>query len=117
MRVLVVDDEEPIRRLVSRYGARQRWRVITAAQPKEALAALKAGQFDLAFLDVNLCDGLDGIDLARKLRDRDPALRVVMMSGDPTNAARVEAAGLGPMLPKPFDLSQLGAILDTERRP
>lgn len=107
MRVLVVDDDEGIRRLLARYGAGQHWQVVTASNPQEALAAFIPGHFQMAFLDVDMGDDVDGIGLARKLRDLDPSLRVVMMSGDPANNSRIEAAKLGPMLAKPFELSAL----------
>lgn len=107
MRVLVVDDDEGIRRILARYGAGQQWQVVTASNPQEALAALNPGHFQTAFLDVDMGEGIDGIRLAQKLRALDPDLRIVMMSGDSANTSRIEAAELGPMLAKPFELSAL----------
>ncbi len=113
MRVLVVDDEEPIRRLLARYGGEQQWQVVTAENPQQVLAIFNPKNFQAAFIDVNMGDGIDGIELAQKLRDLDPDLRIMMMSGDPANNSRIEAAELGPVLAKPFSLSGLEELVES----
>lgn len=117
MRVLVVDDEEPIRRLIARYGAEQRWQVVAAENPQHALTVFSPRNFQAAFIDVNMGDGIDGIELAVKLLDLDPDLRIMMMSGDAANNSRIEAAGLGPMLAKPFELSALEELVKSRALP
>jgi DNA-binding response OmpR family regulator len=111
MRALIVDDEPSILKLLTRILTRGGWNVCCAANDREALEAFKPAYFEIAFVDVNISDGLDGIILARRLRELDPALRIVMMSGEPANAARVEAAGLGTLLRKPFDLPLVDSLL------
>ncbi len=60
-RILVVDDEEAIRRLLARYVTGLNWQVVTVSNPQEALAAFNPGQFQTAFLDVDMGDAIDGI--------------------------------------------------------
>lgn len=115
--VLVVDDDASIRNLFIRLGAQYRWEVTTTALGNEALAALKARRFELVFVDVDLNGGIDGIALALKLRECTPDLCIVMMSGDHTNASRIETARLGPMLSKPFELSEIDALVKSRNLP
>ena len=111
MRVLIVDDDESIRRLLARYGAEQQWQVVAVENPQAALAVFHPSSFRAAFIDVNMGEGIDGIELARKFRVLDLDLRIMMMSGDPINNSRIEAADLGPMLAKPFELSALEELV------
>jgi DNA-binding response OmpR family regulator len=113
MKALVVDDEAAVRRLLGRVLAERGWTVTAAANGPEALGIPIDAQFELAFLDVDLGEKSDGIALARKLRELRPLLRIVMMSGDPDNAARVSGAGLGETLAKPFELSVIARLLES----
>lgn len=105
MKLLVVDDEPVIRRLVTRV-LRDEASVWEASNQREAIAIFKKGKFDVVLVDVNL--GADnGLDLAVKFRDLDPLVQVTVMSGDPANEEKVRQAGLGPMLLKPFTSEEL----------
>ncbi len=112
-KILVVDDDVSILRLFDRLGTRHGWKVKVAAPEQDALAAIDTDSFDLAFLDVDLGGGMDGIALALKFRDCAPDLAIVMMSGDSAHAERAAAAGMGEMLAKPFEPSRISELVDS----
>ena len=117
MQVLIVDDEESICDIFARYGVKQGWQVTTSTRPHEVLASFRPHHFQVAFIDVDQRDGVDGVEYALKLRELDPSLRIVMMSGDIGNDSRVETAALGPMLEKPFSLMMLDARVKLQVMP
>ena len=109
-RVLVVDDNAAIRRLLRRILTMAGWQVTVVGTCKEARDAFTAGSFAAAFVDVNLLDA-DGIALARGFLEQEPRLRVRMMSGAHENAERVKDAGLGPLLEKRFSVEEAAGSL------
>jgi two-component system cell cycle sensor histidine kinase/response regulator CckA len=81
LRVLVVDDEEPIRRFVERVLTDAGHRTTLAVDGEDALKVAKAhGPFDLLLTDVNM-PNLMGDELARRLRKDDPSLKVLYLTG------------------------------------
>jgi CheY-like chemotaxis protein len=105
---LVVEDEPAVRRLVSIVLEELGCRVLTAPDAEAALELLATARPDLVLADVRL-PGMDGIELARRLK-RAPHLArvpVLLMSacGEPPHH---DGDGF---LPKPFDLEQLTDFL------
>ena len=103
--ILLVDDEEAVRSLVRRILEKEGYRVATAANGQEALR--RAYELDrpigLLLTDV-VMPGMSGSDLAARLSERFPALRVLYMSGymeDEVVHRDVASASAG-FLPKPF---------------
>jgi two-component system, cell cycle sensor histidine kinase and response regulator CckA len=81
LRVLVVDDEEPIRKFVQRVLTEGGHQAVLAVDGQDALAVAKAqGPFELLLTDVNM-PNLMGDELARRLRQDDPALKVLYLTG------------------------------------
>ena len=81
LRILVVDDEEPIRRFVERALRDAGYVTITASDGVEALAiAQKEGPFDLVVTDL-MMPGMTGDELARRLRQDEPTLKVLYLTG------------------------------------
>ncbi len=106
LRLFIIDDEAIMRRVLSRATAPISAATVEASSYQEAVKVFEPSKFDVAFVDVNLgCD--NGIDLAGRLKNLDPGLRVIVMSGDPANEEKVKEAGLGQMLPKPFSMEEL----------
>ncbi len=108
--VLVVDDEEQIRRLVSIALRRAGYDVTVAADGGEALARIAEATPDLVVSDV-MMPGLDGFALLSKLR-ADPATRaipVILLTAKGSVEDRVTGLDLGPddYLPKPFEMAEL----------
>ncbi len=105
MRILVVDDELIIRMFVAR-ALREEAEVIEASDQQSAKKLFAKDRFDVALVDVNL-GSENGIELAVWLRDMDPQLVVIVMSGDPANKGKAGKAGLHTMLHKPFTAEEL----------
>ncbi|MGH2979119.1 MAG: PAS domain-containing protein, partial [Solirubrobacterales bacterium] len=111
-RVLLVDDEEPVRRIASRILARHGYDVVAPATPEEALAMVSAatgGEFDLLVTDI-VMPQMSGPDLVARARESRPGLKVLFMSGYSDRAG--EVAGEAVFLSKPFDEQ---ALLDKVR--
>jgi DNA-binding response OmpR family regulator len=79
-RILVVDDEAPIRDLLSIYLIRQGFEVTTASSAEETWQALNSSPIDLVVLDIGLAD-TDGLKLLQDIKKQRPNLRVVMLTG------------------------------------
>lgn len=116
MRALIVDDDPAMSGLMRRCFTAWGWTAEECGSISAALELLKRGQYDLAVCDVDLPDG-DGIFLACALSKARPALRIVMISGDPRNIIRARAAGIELRLQKPFDLDALKALADLRSSP
>jgi len=102
-RVLLVDDEESVRRIAARILARHGYDVVAPETPEEALAivAEAAGsEFDLLVTDV-VMPQMSGPELATRARECRPHLKVLFMSSYSDDANDV--AGKAVFLPKPFD--------------
>lgn len=111
-RVLVVDDEAPLRELIV-VTLGDAFRSEEAADGEAALALLARDPHDLVFLDVML-PGLSGIDVLRRMR-ADPALRdvpVVVVSAwqGPEDIAVALESGANGFLEKPFRVDELASF-------
>ncbi|MBP0492300.1 ATP-binding protein [Pararoseomonas indoligenes] len=107
LRVLVVEDEEAVAGLVLDMMRHLGHAPVHAANPATALEMLVRGlEPDLVFTDVLMPGGMDGLDLARHLKEGRPALPVLLTSGYGGAPARVAEAGL-PLLRKPYTLGAL----------
>jgi len=110
--VLLVEDQEPVRRLTRRMLALHGYRVLEAADGAEAqsVASRHTARIDLLLTDV-VMPGISGWTLAEQLRKARPDLRVMLMSGyseDMTARRGAPAAGL-LFIQKPFGPAELAA--------
>ncbi len=110
--ILVVDDIDSNRDLLSRRLVADGHRVATAGGGEEALAMLAAEDFDLVLLDL-MMPGINGFEVLARMK-RDPNLKgvpVVMVSAldDTTSVIRCIEAGADDYLPKPFNPTLLRA--------
>jgi two-component system cell cycle sensor histidine kinase/response regulator CckA len=81
LRVLVVDDEETIRRFVERVLRDAGYDIVLASSGKEALAATQGhGPFDLLLTDLMMPE-MTGDELARQMRQAEPKLKVLYLTG------------------------------------
>jgi two-component system, cell cycle sensor histidine kinase and response regulator CckA len=108
--ILVVEDEDGVRRLALQVLTRAGYRVLEAADGPEALAlaAQFKGRIHLLLTDVVL-PGLSGIVVADRLKHEREDMRILYMSGysAETHGPELAAAGAPPLLPKPFSRDQL----------
>jgi two-component system response regulator PilR (NtrC family) len=120
--ILVVDDEETVLDLITRFAEEAGFDVFACATGKEALNQLADRRADVAAVDLRLPD-VGGIEVLRAIREADPDCQVILMSGDATIDSAVEAVKLGAVdyLTKPLDFARLTHLLtlvrdDTARR-
>lgn len=107
-RVLLVDDDSQLRRMLARVLRRAGLEVVEAESGRQAIAALGAGSFDVVLSDVHMPDG-DGIELIREVRRVDLDVPVILMTGQPDldTAAQAIEYGAFRYLSKPIDTDQL----------
>jgi excisionase family DNA binding protein len=102
-RVLVVDDEETIRNLLSKTLALADYQVDVAADGRIALDRMRIIHYDLLITDLRM-PGVDGLSVIREARRLKADLPVLIVTGYSTEASAIEAINLGVQgyLPKPF---------------
>ena len=114
--ILVVDDDEELRRGVSQFLRRVGHEVDEAANGLPAMRIVEEHPVDLVLTDINMPD-MDGIEVITTLSDIRPAVRVIAMSGGgrlPSSLLLMNADMLGAVstISKPFELSVLRAAVD-----
>jgi len=117
VRILVVDDEPPIRRLLRTGLATQDYAIAEAASAGQAEAYLKSEKPDLIVLDLGLPDR-NGLDLIKDLRGGGIDVPVVVLSSRTDEAGIVQALELGAddYVTKPFSMNELIARIKVALR-
>jgi two-component system, OmpR family, KDP operon response regulator KdpE len=107
IKVLVVDDEPPIRKLLRMGLSTQGYEILDAPNGKTALALLEQKP-DLVILDLGLPD-IQGHELLRMIRARDDRIPIVVLSSRGDEAGKVQALDLGAddYVTKPFGMEEL----------
>ncbi len=103
-RILVIDDEEEIRESLKRFLEYDGYECLSAPSGQTGLARVEQGDPDLVFLDIKM-PGMDGLEVLRRIRERDESLPVVVISGHGDVGTAVEATKLGAFdfLEKPLE--------------
>jgi CheY-like chemotaxis protein len=104
--ILVVDDDASIRAALVDVLTEEGYRVTTATNGAEGLAAVAAGAPALVLLDMRM-PVLDGWGFARALRERGQAVPIVVMTAAQEAQQWAREVGTRWVLPKPFDLDEL----------
>jgi CheY-like chemotaxis protein len=112
-RVLIVDDDPSIRRMLELSLQKRGYRTAAACDGSEALEAMRAGQADLVLLDLMMpkvtgWEVLTERAAAPELR-KIPVIVITAERGD--GIARISSAGICALLPKPFELEALQALV------
>src|SRR5262245_777128 len=107
-RVLAVDDDPLTLKFVARALSGPEYDVVRAASGPEALKACVGRAFDVALVDV-VMPGMSGLELLRKLKRRDPAIDVLMMTAHPEVRTAVLAFkdSAFDYLEKPLNIDEL----------
>jgi two-component system KDP operon response regulator KdpE len=115
-RVLVVDDEAPIRRFLRAALTAHGYEVLEARNGQEALAAVTAQRPDLLILDLGLPD-MEGLEVTRRLREwsKIPIIILSVREGEADKVATLDA-GADDYLTKPFGVGELLARLRVAMR-
>lgn len=113
--ILVVEDEGGVRRMIALTLASQGYRVLEAANGREALRVWqdRGAEVDLLFTDMVMPEGISGLELSERLRALKPGLRIIISSG---YSAEVVQAGIPNRpgllyLPKPYDARTLATTV------
>ncbi len=119
IKILVVDDEVNLSRVLSEVLSDAGYYVEVANTGREALDRFKESSFDIAITDLKMPD-IDGMEILKKLKTVDPEICVVMLTGYSTVESAVEAmkAGAYDYISKPFNIEELKLIIEkaVERR-
>jgi DNA-binding NtrC family response regulator len=110
--LLVVDDERSLRFSIGEWARDMGFAALEAASGAEALEHVKEQSVDVVLLDLKL-NTEDGMDVLRRLREEDPALPVLMLTGHGSVEHAVQATKLGAydFLQKPPNLDHLGVLV------
>ena len=111
--ILVVDDEEQIRKVFSEAFSQYGFKVVTAESAEEALELLKRQRFWVLFLDLNL-PGMNGIELCRFIRQRWPMAITFAVTGYMSLFELTDCrdAGFEDYFTKPVRIADLVAAAD-----
>jgi CheY-like chemotaxis protein len=107
-RVLLVDDNDALRRLFGRSLSRAGYTIVEVANGEEAMTLVPEGEFDVVVSDVRMPD-MDGVELLMAIHERDPDLPVLLISGAPDLDTAMKAVKFGAFeyLAKPVPLAGL----------
>jgi two-component system, NtrC family, response regulator AtoC len=111
-KILIIDDEAFIRETVSRILSEDGYQVCQASNAGEAREQVTSGEIDLALLDLNL-GSENGIDVLKILKELDPELLVIIITGFGSVESAVDALKMGAFhyMKKPFKADALRVIV------
>ncbi len=117
LRILVVDDEEPVRATLAEMLVAVDHKVELAGSGQEAVQKMRNGEFDLVFTDLAMPE-MDGWETARLIRKDWPNVKIVLVTGyGPTTPPPAgEEALVDAIIGKPFDFAQVGSTINTLAR-
>jgi DNA-binding NtrC family response regulator len=112
-RILAIDDESNIRRLLTNELEQEGFRVATAATGEQGLALADKERFDLALVDLKL-PGMSGIDVLRRIRCMPSPVDTIVITGHGDIDGAVQSMKLGALdfITKPFKLSKLIPLIE-----
>jgi len=116
-RILVADDEESMRWVLSKALRKKGYSVELAADGNQAMRMVREQPYDLAIVDIKM-PGMTGLEFLDKARELRPDLLVVVMTAEASMKNAVEAMKRGAYdyITKPFDLEVIDAIIEKVER-
>ena len=111
-RLLIVDDDLPLRERLARIMTKKGFEAVTTDSLAQSRLQLKQHQFDYAILDLKLTDGY-GLDLVDDIKKSNPNTRIIILTGYGNIATAVAAIKHGAVdyLPKPADADEIARAL------
>jgi len=115
--ILIVDDEATLRAVFADLMSREGYRCLTAANAIDALQMIEANviKFDLLVSDIRMPGGLNGLDLANKMRELQTDAGIILITGYAREMEEAKARGYR-VLEKPFRHFDLEAAVADELR-
>jgi len=112
-RILLVDDEKTMVKYLSKRLIKKGFEISMAYNGSDALAQVKAADFDVVLLDV-LMPGMNGIDTLKEIKKIKPRTEVIMLTGHASVEVGIEGmkAGAFNYIMKPFDPNELVAEIN-----
>jgi len=117
-RILVMDDEADVRKLLKTVLAHLGYQAHTAGDGAEAIALYESakaggGRFDAVLLDLTVRGGMGGIEAAARLKEMDPSSKLIVSSGysDATVISEFSKYGFEAVLPKPWTTTEVSQVL------
>lgn len=113
IKALIIDDEEPIRDILTRYLSNRRVKVTAVESGNIGIKEIREDFFDVVFLDL-MIEGKNGIEILREIKAVKNDLPVIIMSGNLEENVQQEAIDKGAtaVLQKPFNLSEVNDIIE-----
>ncbi|MBS7637102.1 response regulator [Candidatus Bathyarchaeota archaeon] len=111
-RILVVDDDENIRKVLKAILEEEGYTVDEAENANKAIEKTKRKVYNLALIDIRLPD-MEGVELLTKMKDTLPRMRKIIITGYPTLQNAIEAVNRGAdaYILKPFDMDKVLATI------
>lgn len=108
LKLLIVDDQKGIRRLLTEVFSEYGYEIESCGNGTKALELIPVFKPDLVIMDVKM-PGMNGIDVLKKVREKDKDIRVIMMTayGDQHYIDQADNLGVARFIIKPFDLNEL----------
>lgn len=116
MNVLVVDDDPQVCELLAEFLAEQGHEYVGVGSGAEALAEFARREFDLILLDLFM-PGMDGLEVLQQIKSQSPTCEVIIITAYGSAPSAIQALNMGAYayINKPFDLQELGQVLDRVR--
>jgi CheY-like chemotaxis protein len=107
-RILVIDDEEPVRDVLSRMLKTKGHEVVVASNGEEGIDRFKDGKFDLVLTDLGM-PKISGWEVGKTIKGMDPKVPVAMITGwgMELNREKMAESGIDLIVSKPFDFDQV----------
>lgn len=118
LNILVVDDEEQICRMFSKWLSLEGHRVKSALTGKKAINLVKKEYYDLVFLDI-VMPGIPAIKVFEKTKEISPKTKVIAMTGkliDEEMLKELRQEGVSNLLQKPFKMNDIKEIINRFRQ-
>jgi DNA-binding NtrC family response regulator len=117
VKIVVIDDEPSVLESFKMILKIKDYDVTTFSDGPSALAVVKPGMFDMAFIDLKL-PGMDGITILKKLKQIDSELEVVIVTAYATESSHANAITLGALeyLRKPFLMEEIYELVERALR-
>lgn len=114
--VLIIDDEQDLRDGAERILKRMGCNVFQAARGEEGLSLLEKTPVSIVLLDMKM-PGMDGMEVLRHIRENDPEMIVIVITGFATLETAIEAMknGAYDFIPKPYEPDQLRIVVNRAR--
>lgn len=113
LRILVVDDEATVLESFKMILKIKDFDVDAFSDGPSALENFESGKYDVAFIDMKL-PKMDGLQILRTLKEKDPALEVIIVTAYASDSSHAEAINMGALeyLRKPFLMEEIYELID-----